>query len=86
MPPDARIERFYKRFTLERTAAVAAAAVAVGIGCLSVPVFQWWRVDFGDLNLAITARWVIVGATLTALGFQGILASFFLGILRIAHR
>jgi predicted anti-sigma-YlaC factor YlaD len=85
MPPDKRVERFFDRFTLERTAAAGVAAVFVGVALLAVAVVQWWRVDFGDLNVQETGRWVITGATLTALGFQTVLASFFLGILRIAH-
>jgi glycosyltransferase involved in cell wall biosynthesis len=85
MPPDPRMDRFFSRFTLERTAAAGVLAVLVGVVLLSVAVVQWWRVDFGDLDPQATGRWVIAGATLTALGFQAILASFFLGILRIAH-
>jgi glycosyltransferase involved in cell wall biosynthesis len=86
MPPDPRVERFFKRFTLERSAALGSAALVTGIGFLAVAVYQWWRVDFGNLDYAVTTRWVITGATLTALGLHAVLASFFLGILRIPHR
>jgi Zn-dependent protease len=36
---------------------------------------------FGPLDYGRTMRWVIPGATLTALGSQTILASFFVSIL-----
>jgi hypothetical protein len=39
---------------------------------------------FGPLDYADTMRWVIPGASLTALGFQTILGSFF--ILRLRRR
>ena len=36
---------------------------------------------FGRLDYAHTMRWVIPGVTLTALGFQTVLASFFVAVL-----
>jgi len=38
-------------------------------------------VSFGELNYAETMRVVIPGVTLTALGFQTVLMSFFLSLL-----
>jgi hypothetical protein len=42
--------------------------------------------SFGHLDYAHTMRWVIPGVTLTALGFETILGSFFLSILRMGRR
>ena len=42
--------------------------------------------DFGRLEYRETMRWVIPGATLTALGFQTVLASFFVSILGLKRR
>ena len=46
----------------------------------------WWETGLGALDYARTMRWVIPGSTLTVLGFQGILASFFIGVLELKHR
>jgi glycosyltransferase involved in cell wall biosynthesis len=56
-------------------------AFVAGLALLAVAVAQWWATGFGHLDYARTMRWVIPGVTLTALGFQTILASFFVSIL-----
>jgi hypothetical protein len=52
-----------------------------GLVLLAAAVVQWWSADFGHLDYARTMRWVVPGTTLTALGFQTILSSFFVSIL-----
>jgi hypothetical protein len=81
LPKDPRIDRFFKTIYLERGLAIGAAAFLAGIVLLGVAVWQWKAVHFGLLDYAFTMRWVIPGATLTALGFQTILSSFFVSIL-----
>jgi len=56
------------------------------VAMILVAVGQWLSVDFGDLNYDRTTRWVIPGATLTALGFQTVLSSFFVSILNMLRR
>ncbi|MBA2439507.1 MAG: hypothetical protein H0V50_02400 [Thermoleophilaceae bacterium] len=58
----------------------------VGLGLLIGAVLQWRAQSFGDLDYAHTMRWVIPGVTLTALGVQTILSSFFLSILGMHRR
>jgi hypothetical protein len=41
---------------------------------------------FGDLDYAHTMRLVVPGVTLTALGFQTVLSSFFVSILGLHRR
>jgi hypothetical protein len=86
MPPDPKLTRFMSRVNLERGLLVGAGLFVIGLTCLAVAVSQWWLAGFGDLNYARTMRWVIPGATSTALGFQTILSSFFLSILGIRRR
>ena len=55
----------------------------VGVLLLAMAVQQWWAAHFGHLDCAHTMRWVVSGVTLTALGFQTILSSFFVSILGV---
>lgn len=86
MPPDPRLRRLLRVLTLERGLLVGAMALLVGLGLLLGAVNQWRSVDFGRLNYAHTMRWAIPGATLTALGFQTVLSSFFVSILLLRRR
>jgi hypothetical protein len=61
-------------------------AVMIGVALLLAAVYQWRLVHFGHLDYAKTMRLVIPGVTLTALGFQTILASFFISILGMRRR
>jgi hypothetical protein len=71
---------------LERGLAIGALAFLAGLILLGVAVFQWKAAHFGRLDYAVTMRWVIPGATLTALGFQTVLSSFFVSILAMKRR
>jgi hypothetical protein len=51
-----------------------------------VAVNQWRLTDFGSLDYAPTMRLVVPGVTLTALGFQTMLSSFFASILGMRRR
>jgi len=86
LPKDPRIDRFFKVIYLERGLAIGALAFLAGLILLGAAVWQWKAVHFGRLDYAITMRWVIPGATLTALGFQTVLSSFFVSILGMKRR
>jgi glycosyltransferase involved in cell wall biosynthesis len=86
LPNDPRINRFFKVIYLERGLAIGALAFLAGLILLGVAVLQWRSAHFGRLDYAVTMRWVIPGATLTALGFQTVLSSFFVSILGMKRR
>ncbi|HEX3281473.1 MAG TPA: glycosyltransferase family 2 protein [Pyrinomonadaceae bacterium] len=86
LPKDPRVDRFFKVIYLERGLALGTVAFLAGLILLGVAVFQWKSVHFGRLDYSITMRWVIPGATLTALGFQTVLSSFFVSILGMKRR
>jgi glycosyltransferase involved in cell wall biosynthesis len=86
LPRDARVDRFFKVIYLERGLAIGALAFLVGLILLGAAVLQWKSAHFGRLDYAVTMRWVIPGATLTALGFQTVLSSFFVSILGMKRR
>jgi hypothetical protein len=65
---------------------LGAASLAVGLLLLLIAINQWWSVAFGHLDYARTMRFVVPGVTLTALGFQTVLSSFFVSILGMRRR
>lgn len=86
MPDDPHLTRFFDHVYLERGLIIGGTSLLAGLGLLLVAVNQWRIHDFGRLDYSQTMRWVIPGATLTALGFQTILSSFFVSILGMRRR
>jgi glycosyltransferase involved in cell wall biosynthesis len=86
LPEDRRLTRFFRYVSLEKGLLAGAAAFGGGLGLLLAAVNQWRLREFGHLDYAYTMRWVIPGVTLTALGFQTVLSSFFISILRMRRR
>lgn len=86
LPDDARMNRFFRIVNLERGLVISSIALVIGLGLLMVAVNNWRLADFGQLDYAQTMRLVVPGATLTALGFQTILSSFFVSILGMRRR
>jgi glycosyltransferase involved in cell wall biosynthesis len=86
LPPNRRMETFFRVVSLERALVVAVAMLAVGLVLLAAAVNEWRVHDFGALDYTSTMRLVVPGVTLTALGFQTLLASFLIGILRSARQ
>jgi hypothetical protein len=86
LPKDPRIRRLSRVITLERGALGGAIAVLGGGLLLLLAIARWAAEDFGRLDYASTMRLVVPGVTLTALGFQTVLSSFFLSILRMRRR
>lgn len=86
LPDDPRMNRFFQIVNLERGLIVSFLAMTVGVALLLMAVNQWRLVNFGHLDYAHTMRLVVPGATLTALGFQTFLSSFFVSILGMHRR
>jgi glycosyltransferase involved in cell wall biosynthesis len=86
MPEDPHLTRFFQVANLERGLVISALTIVFGISLLAVAVNQWWLVNFGSLDYGHTMRLVVPGVTLTALGFQTILSSFFVSILGMRRR
>ena len=86
IPPDRHAERFFRLLNLERGLAVSGLVLVFGLSLLLVAVDQWRQAGFGSLDYARTMRWVVPGATLTALGVQTILSAFFVSILGMKRR
>lgn len=85
LPEDPRLSRFLRIVTLERGLVGGAVLVVFGVALILAAVNLWRQRNFGNLDYAQTMRWVIPGVTAVALGFQTVVSSFFIGILRM-HR
>ena len=86
LPEDPRLARLGRFVSLERGLLAGVLGMFAGLGLLAGAVSQWWAVDFGRLDYSHTMRWVIPGVTLTTLGFQTVLSSFFLSVLGMKRR
>jgi glycosyltransferase involved in cell wall biosynthesis len=86
LPEDRFMTRLYSVLTLEKGLVLGALALVVGIALLLAAVNEWRLTGFGRLDYAHTMRLVVPGATLTALGFQTVLSSFFVSILGMRRR
>ena len=83
IPPDPKLDRLFRLVNLERGLVIGVVAFAVGLICIGAMGLRWWNAGLGPLDYASTMRWVVPGVTLVVLGFQTILASFFVSILAL---
>ena len=86
LPENPRMTRFFQVVTLERGLLLGFGALVIGVALLLAAIEVWRTTGFGALDYAKTMRLVVPGATLTALGFQTILSSFFVSILGMKRR
>jgi len=83
LPAQIKLKHLLQHLKLEYGLIAGVAGLLVGVFLLLAAFNQWRMVDFGDLNYAHTMRYAVPGSTLTALGFQTIINSFFLGLLEL---
>jgi glycosyltransferase involved in cell wall biosynthesis len=86
LPENPRMTRFFQLVNLERGLLIAAGAMVLGLTLLFAAVNIWRETGYGTLDYAKTMRLVVPGATLTALGFQTVLSSFFVSMLGMRRR
>jgi hypothetical protein len=86
LPPNRRLERFGRIFTLEVGLLVGGLCFLGGLGG-SIYALLWWKHHgFGRLDYSTGLRLVIPSATLLAVGCQLVLSTFFLSILALRRR
>lgn len=86
LPQGPHMKRFFKIMNLERGLLLGSASMTAGMALLLGAAYQWRLTDFGKLDYSHTMRLVIPGMTLTALGFQTVLSSFFVSILGMRRK
>ena len=78
--------RMFSSFNLERGLVGGLVALASGLLLIAFAAYDWTTTGFGPLDYGYTMRWVIPGVTLAVIGFQTVLASFFLSVLGMRRR
>jgi hypothetical protein len=86
LPPDAKIERWSRRVTLEGGLAVGLLLIVAGLSGSIYAIVWWGERSFGPLDPVRVLRIVIPSATALALGCQVVLTSFFLSVLGLRRR
>jgi hypothetical protein len=86
LPPDLRMQRFVRLFSLERGLLMGAALVVVGAVLLVQTIALWTDRRFGSLDYPETMRLAIPGVLATVFGLQTILFVFFAGVLQLGRR
>jgi glycosyltransferase involved in cell wall biosynthesis len=86
LPPDRRIEKFFSYANLENGLLAGALVFLLGLG-LSVYALGAWRAHhFGQLNFPQMLRLTLPAAVSMTFGFQVVMASFFLSLLRLKRK
>jgi len=85
-PPSPLLHKSFKYFTLERGVLGGLLFLTSGIIPIAWLTVRWVSSDFGPLTLDHTLRPMIAGSTLSILGLQTVLMSFFYSMLGIQRK
>jgi glycosyltransferase involved in cell wall biosynthesis len=83
LPFDVRVDRFRRRFRLERALLASAVAALAGLVGFVVALLRWRDTNYGPLHAASTIRLVVPSMTVLVLASQTALASLLLSILAL---
>ena len=86
LPEDPRLTRLLRFIKLETGLLTGSLFLIIGIVMSIYALNTWEAKSFGPLNPSKTLRLVIPAVTLTTLGLETILSSFFLSILGLKRR
>ena len=86
LPMDAKSNFMLKFATLERGLILGTLGTLAGLGLIATALVHWISTDFGALDYASTMKLVVPGVTIAALGFQTVLASFFMSLLGMRRK
>jgi glycosyltransferase involved in cell wall biosynthesis len=86
LPEDRRLTMIFKYVTLEVGLIGGVLLVVVGVAGSIAAVSMWSHRGFGNLDPTHTMRLIIPAVVAISLGYQTVLSSFFLSVLRMARR
>ncbi len=81
LPYDEKFAKTIKRLTLEKLLVISLIIGLLGGGGFLYTIWQWYGVNFSELNYQVTMRQLIPSLTLIAFAVQGIFNGFMLSIL-----
>jgi hypothetical protein len=83
VPEQVELRHLLQRLKLECGLIAGSIGLLLGLLLLLAAFNQWRIVHYGLLNYTHTMRYAVPGSTLTALGFQTVINSFFLSLLEL---
>ena len=86
LPPDPRLDKVFRLFTLEVGLLAGAGLILLGLGGATYSLSVWGERGFGALMPTRVMRLVIPSGLSLALGCQTMLSSFFLSLLGMGRR
>lgn len=86
LPEDRRLTKIFKYVTLEIGLGSGALLMILGLAGSLGALGMWSSRGFGNLNPTHTLRLIIPAVVALSLGYQTVLSSFFLSILRMRRR
>lgn len=86
MPPSKGMQRAFRLLNLERGLIIGFVLLLAGIAMAIYGFLHWGSVDFGSLDARDAIRMAVPAATLSVLGVQTIMGSFFLSVLGLSRR
>jgi glycosyltransferase involved in cell wall biosynthesis len=86
LPEDARLNRAFRIFSLEKGLLAGALLAATGLVLASHSLIAWDRTGFGPMDAVHLMREVAVAMVSLTLGVEMILSSFFLSILGLTRK
>jgi len=86
LPPDRKMDTVFRLFKMEVWLVIGTVLVVAGLGGAVQGVIVWERHGLGALVPTHVMRIVIPSGLSLALGFQIVLSSFFLSLLRMARK
>lgn len=81
LPHDNKFDKTIRQLTLEKLLIIFLILGIIGIGVFFTTIWDWYKVDFSNLNYQTTMRKLIPSLTMIAVSIQGIFNGFMLSIL-----
>lgn len=86
LPPSKGMQRAFRILNLERGLIIGVVLLVLGIALAVYGFLHWGSVDFGSLDARDAVRMAVPAATLSVLGVETIMGSFFLSVLGLSRR
>jgi glycosyltransferase involved in cell wall biosynthesis len=86
MPPSPGMQKAFRVLNLERGLIIGLAMFFAGFALAIYGLVHWGSTDFGALNARNAIRLAVPAATLSVLGVETIMGSFFLSVLGLSRR